>query len=151
MGDWNINLLNIENHEASQEFFDVMMSNSLVPTITKPTRVTHKSATLIDNIFCNSLFENDRLYSGILYTDITDHLPIFHIDYTNKKETAAQYIKKRSYSDANVSNFKDLLSAQDWSIVYDLSDPQEAYSKFHEIYSNLYNTAFPLKKRKSWI
>ena len=28
MGDWNINLLNIENHEASQEFFDVMMSNS---------------------------------------------------------------------------------------------------------------------------
>ena len=37
MEDWNINLLNVEQHEPSQEFLDLMISNSLVPTITKPT------------------------------------------------------------------------------------------------------------------
>ena len=158
MGDWNINLLNIENHEPSQEFFDIMMSNSLIPTITKPTRVTHRSATLIDNIFCNSLFDNDQLFSGILYTDISDHLPIFHIDYSSKKKVLPQYIKKRIYSDSNITNFKTLLSAQEWTSVLDSTDPQISYSKFHEIYSKLYNMAFPLKNikigyktRKPWL
>ena len=148
MGDWNINLLNIEHHAPSQEFFDIMMSNSLIPTITKPTRVTHRSATLIDNIFCCSLFDSDKLFSGILYTDITDHLPIFHIDYSGEKSTEPQYIKKRIYSESNISMFKDLLGAQNWSVVYDSTDPQDSYSKFQGIYTKLYNTSFSLKNIK---
>ena len=49
LGDYNINLLNTYNHAASQDFANVMFPLSFVPAITKPTRVTDKSATLIDN------------------------------------------------------------------------------------------------------
>ena len=37
LGDYNINLLNTDNHVASQDFADVMFSHSFFPTITKHT------------------------------------------------------------------------------------------------------------------
>ena len=56
LGDYNLNLINAENHEPTQEFTDLMYSHALFPSITKPTRVTINSATLIDNIFCNDIY-----------------------------------------------------------------------------------------------
>ena len=54
MGDFNINLLNEDVHTLTNDFLNIMSSNSLYPSITKPTRITSNSATLIDNIFTNS-------------------------------------------------------------------------------------------------
>ena len=47
------------------------------PTISKPTRVTNYSATLIDNIITN--IHEYPIKSGILYNDISDHFPVFNI------------------------------------------------------------------------
>ena len=66
-----------DNHKSSNDFLQTMLSNSLHPVITKPTRICKDSATLIDNIYCNSHAE---YFDGIIYTDIFDHLPIFIID-----------------------------------------------------------------------
>ena len=82
LGDYNINLLNVDTHTASQDFVDIMFSHSFFPAITKPTRVTEKSATLIDNIFHNCYSEVSISFSGILYTDVSDHFPVYHIDYS---------------------------------------------------------------------
>ena len=54
-----------------------MTSNTLYPLISKPTRITSSSATLIDNIFTNNLEYN--MVSGIFYADLSDHLPVFQI------------------------------------------------------------------------
>ena len=48
MGDFN--LLNSDSHSATSEFLDNMISLMLLPIISRPTRVTSSSATLIDNI-----------------------------------------------------------------------------------------------------
>ena len=53
MGDFNINLLNYESNQETADFLNNMQSNSLVPYITLPTRITPRSKTLIDNIFFN--------------------------------------------------------------------------------------------------
>ena len=50
-----------------------------VPLIVRPTRLTSYSASLIDNIFTNSFCNN--VVSGLLFTDVSDHLPIFAIHY----------------------------------------------------------------------
>ena len=52
-----------------------MFSPSFYPLISKPTRITSRSKTSINNIFVNSLVDN--FTSGLLSTDLTDHLPIF--------------------------------------------------------------------------
>ena len=78
LGDYNINLLNVDKHSDTNEFLDMMYTHSLFPNITKP-RIYGKSSTLIDNIVSNDLLGTTQTLSGILETDISDHYPVFHI------------------------------------------------------------------------
>ena len=79
-GDYTNNLLNTYKHVPTAEFLNTMFSYFMYPFINRPTRCIKQSATLIDNIYSN-IFEHDNL-TGIFYTDITDHFPIFYIDYS---------------------------------------------------------------------
>ena len=42
-------------NELTGEFLDVMYSKMFFPLITRPTRITSHTATLIDNIFSNNM------------------------------------------------------------------------------------------------
>ena len=77
MGDFNINLLNCESHSESNDFLLMLNSFFLLPSILQPTRITDRSATLIDNIFANTYAMN--AISGNLVSKIPDHLPQFLI------------------------------------------------------------------------
>ena len=96
MGDYNVNLLNIDNHMLTSEFLEMFYSNSFLPVINKPARVTCNSATLIDNIYCNN-FGNGNLFCGILYTDLTDLFPIFCMLSSNNTQLK-EIITKREYT-----------------------------------------------------
>ena len=51
VGDYNINLLNVDSHSLTADLNDTIYSYGIVPLITRPTKVTGTSATVIDNIF----------------------------------------------------------------------------------------------------
>ena len=72
LGDFNVNLLNYNEHNQTNEFLDSVASNSFIPLILQPTRITSHSNTLIDNIFSN-VIEPD-ITSGNLTATISDHL-----------------------------------------------------------------------------
>ena len=55
LGDFNVSLLNYNEHNQTNEFLDSLASNSSIPLILQPTRITSHSNTLIDNIFSNVL------------------------------------------------------------------------------------------------
>lgn len=76
-GDFNIDLLNPTKHKMTDEFINTMYSMSLYPKITRPSRITPHSATLIDNIFTNDI-ENNTV-GGLLINNIIDHLPVFTV------------------------------------------------------------------------
>ena len=74
LGDFNIDLLQINDKVIIKQYFENMMTLSMYPKITLPTRITDASATLIDNIFCNP--NNDKNETaGILLSDLSDHFP----------------------------------------------------------------------------
>ena len=77
LGDFNVNLLNYNEHNQTNQFLDSLASNSFIPLILQPTRITSHSNTLIDNIFSN-VIEPD-IISGNLTATISDHLPQFAI------------------------------------------------------------------------
>ena len=52
-----------------------MFEFSMIPTITKPTRVTKHTATIIDNVITNCVINSD-IKSAIVKTDLSDHFPI---------------------------------------------------------------------------
>ena len=51
-GDFNINLLKINDKEYPSEFYDTVTGFSFFPKITFPTRFSDLNGTLIDNLFC---------------------------------------------------------------------------------------------------
>ena len=58
-------------------FLDSLVSNSFIPLILQPTRITSHSNILIDNIFSNVI--DPDIISGNLTATISDHLPQFSI------------------------------------------------------------------------
>jgi hypothetical protein len=57
-----------------------------LPAITKPTRITISSATLIEQIYTNNV--SIMANSGIIITDVADHFATFHMsDINNKNKT----------------------------------------------------------------
>ena len=73
--DHNLNLLKSETHKGTHEFLDLMLQHQLYPSVTRPSRVTQTTATLINNIFISEKFH--RLFdSAVLLRDILDHLPL---------------------------------------------------------------------------
>ena len=77
LGNFNVNLLNYNEHNQTNEFLDSLASNSFIPLILQRTRITSHSNTLIDNIFSN-VIDPDTI-SGNLTASISDHLPQFSI------------------------------------------------------------------------
>ena len=55
-------------------FIELNLDNNLIPSITRPTRITKSSATLIDNIIVGKQFQEYEANIGI--SDISDHLPL---------------------------------------------------------------------------
>ena len=61
-----------------KDFINFAFRNSLIPQINKPTRITRTNATAIDQILTNA-FLNKQIETGIIKTEVSDHLPIFLI------------------------------------------------------------------------
>ena len=77
LDDFSVNLLNYNDHNPANEFLDSLASNSFVPYIKQPNRLTSHSKTLIDNIFYNII--SPEAISGNLTSTILDLLPQFMI------------------------------------------------------------------------
>ena len=156
MGDFNVNLLNAERHTLTSEFCDTMFAYHHVPLITKPTRVTTDSVTLIDNIFTNK-FDTDSFH-GILYTDITDHCPIFCIHTNTHITNSKGNFQKRVFSIKNMNKFIQRLRAADWCEIMSSNDSQLSFSLFHQQFLKHFDNSFPIevkkseyRKRKPWL
>ena len=70
LGDFNVNLLNVQEDLESSMFLDSLGSNLILPQILLPTRITENSHTLIDNIFSSA---SDSNISGNICFSISDH------------------------------------------------------------------------------
>ena len=82
VGDFNVDLLKIKQHRLFNEFLDTLVSLNLHLKITYPTRFSENNGTLIDNIFSNILSTPENI-SGIILSNISDHLPCFLLFQTN--------------------------------------------------------------------
>ena len=99
MADFNINLLN--SCKPSDDFINTLASFFYQPDILQPSRITDHTATLIDNIFLNSI-EHFTISGNIVY-DLTDHLANFIILSSLSSLPSNIKVYKRDYSNFNPS------------------------------------------------
>ena len=107
MGDFNIDALKVGQNNLSDNFMNQLLSSSFYPLITKPTRITQNSATLIDNILTNSFDQNG--VNGVLFSDLSDHLPVFTIEIGNRCNEKRPITLSRDIRKENIDRLIDNL------------------------------------------
>jgi hypothetical protein len=164
-GDFNINLLKINEREIIGNFVDRLFSCSFYPKITLPTRFSSHSCSLIDNIFTKLSKKSINTNSGILLSAISDHLPYFTTitPMTNPKPTRPVSIKVRHNNRESVANMLNDLTTD--SISEQLNpnistDPNVNFDIFIQHLTNKKEKHFPTKtvkfhkhrhKKNKWI
>ena len=126
--------------------------------ISKPTRITTTTSTAIDNIYSNDILGTNYQSHGIIYTYISDHLPIVLLTKQINDTKVDTVIETRIYNEQATTTFKERIDQITLDEIYASKHPQESYSKFLNEVLFVYNKSFQLikktvraKKHKPWI
>ena len=148
LGDFNINLLSYNYHQPTNDFLHSLASNSFIPCILHPTRITSHSKTLIDNIFSN--FISPDIISGNITATISDHLPQFSFvpNILSNPSTQKSNYYERDWSKFKQENFILDYFDKDWADLLQID--QQNVNLSMDIFLNkmdsILNTHAPLKK-----
>ena len=113
------------------EFVEMLSTHNLYPTITKPTRLTHASATLIDNIFVRKE-QCDNYRSMLLLDDLSDHLPcLVSLNNLEPEKKFPDLIWKRSLNDKNIKKIETKLQIIEWETKPENQSCEESFNIFH--------------------
>ena len=155
VGDFNFNLLNISTHKLTKDYFDTFTSHSFNTIITKPTRITDRSETIIDHIWTNidGYSDNNNNKGYIYVTDLSDHLPcIATLDYKTIKHIGYRTVLSRQITDNTLELFRKNIQMKRNALLFHCNNPyintDEQYNDFFSHFQLIYDESFPLKKRK---
>ena len=158
-GDFNLNMLSLEVDVSVRRFIDCMYSVSLIPIITRPTRITEHSQTLIDNFF---LHNPTNYFASTLLSDISDHFPIILICkdvFSSGPIREGIQVRFRQINDRTLNNFYNEISSHSFNDVLDQHDVCSATNKLCDVLFKCYDNKCPIKtktlsykdKIKPWI
>ena len=160
-GDINIDFVKYDSHSATSNYVENLLMYNFIPTITMPTRITPKTATLIDHIYFSPGSKYNpqfAIQSGNIWCDITDHLPNYCLllDTNTKQKEERPFV--RLFSRTNIEKFKEKIRNTDWNEIYDCSNVNLAFQKFEENIKCCFETSFKLvrlsrrrAKDKKWM
>ena len=128
-----------------QQFLETTLEYNLIPTITKPTRVTHNSTTLIDNILLKT--ENHELHqSKVIIDNISDHYPsLIVLEDFNLTKCAPRQIKRRKIGTKEINEKKARLANINWETKLATKSTNEAFSMFHDKLTKIIDMVAPEK------
>ena len=141
-GDFNIDLLKLDNFPSYLEFYNLMTSNDFLPQIINPTRVTTNTSTVIDNIYTNC-HENNQS-SGNILLSISEHFSQFTSVVRKKIDFKNVNFFQRNYSNFTSEHFRNDVSIQNWT--NDLEDVNDQFNDFFWRLEGCVDRHAPLKK-----
>ena len=146
--DQNFDLLKVDNHSQTASLFNIFLASSFIPCISKPTRITEHSQTLIDNIYTNNIQRGTVIKSGILLENISDHLPIFCAISTNTlraDKTKLKTIERRNITPQAINLIKQRIQQTNWEYLRNI-DIEYAYQSFTDTLKKILDDIAPVTK-----
>jgi hypothetical protein len=148
--DFNFDLLSTSTN--SRELITIFESFGFRAEFCEPTRVVRSSATCIDNIFTNCLF-NDGNSGIVLEMGVSDHYALLLSMADNKQHThdsSKGFSKRRIrvFSATKIAEFKEKLSLVTWTFCNKASLDAN-YNVFLEQFSNYFNNIFTFKQSRA--
>ena len=152
-GDLNVDLIKYERDLISQNLIAVFEKYGFVQLVSRPTRVTDHSATLIDHVYTNDL--TNTISCHVITVEISDHLATLttlslggsHFRREKINKTNDSPAQGRKFNEASHLEFKNLIRRESWQDVLTHENADVQYEKFCEIYTQHYEAAYPLKNR----
>ena len=146
--DHNLDLLKTDTHPQTNEFLETNLRKSLIPCISKPTRITHKTATLIDNIMTSPIIQSNQC-PYILVEDLSDHMPILvKFKNQNKSMKGHKTIKSRKLDENAIKKIETDLNNIDWPGLLTDLDTNDSFNSFHNTLTDSIDRHAPEKTRK---
>ena len=140
-----------EKDVAGQNLIAVYEKYGFVQLVSRPTRVTDHSATLIDHVYTNDLL--NTLSCHVLTVNVSDHLATLTtltLGGTAGRRTMSSESEKvpsfRRFNASAHAEFKRKIESETWSEVHREINANDQYDKFSEIYSKHYDQAYPEMK-----
>ena len=125
--DFNLDLLKCSTDANSRDLLTLSHSLAILPVISKPTRVTSTTATVLGHIYVTV---PSNITSGILVSDITDHMPTLlirkNILYRNSGVQPKVTVQYRVTNDGALSAVYDRLSMHNFEELLGRSDVETA-------------------------
>ena len=146
--DHNLDFLKSAKHGPTNDFIETNLDFGMIPTVTRPTRITKTTATLIDNILVSQNLCG-RYVSNILVNDTSDHLPsicVLKNLTTSKKEPVV--IKTRDKRAKNMVNLREKLLTHDWDNDTRNNSVSTNMHNVHQSLTAIVNECIPYTERK---
>ena len=153
LGDINIDLLDYGKEDLVNKYVDLLAEHSFAPVISRPTRITNHSMTIIDHIFVNNCHAVTK--SGVITESMSDHLATFVTFLVDQNKVSYKLqddpleVTSRTINDENIASFESEISATDWNFVHEFETVDEKFDAFESKYSEIYNKNFPIKKNST--
>ena len=146
MGDFNLDLIKSQQHSGTGEFLGLLQEVGLHHLISLPTRITSKSATLIDNIFSTDIAHD--VSSGLLLSSISDHFPVFAFFGGTEVplKEGPEYSLRRVIGDRGKLRFREWLGEWGETVAPRVETVAEDAARFRNELRDGYNKCFPQKK-----
>ena len=143
--DQNLDLLKSGEHASTRKFLDQILDCDLWPVITRPTRITQRSATLIDNIYI-SMNLQCKFDSAILIDDISNHLPSVALLRQTKVSDKSPIEYSSCRLNANkISQIHHKLHTINWNSILNSDDINTNTNRFMSEMEAVMNTEAPLQ------
>ena len=141
--DHNLDLIKHDKHRITNEFMELNLDNQLLPTITKPTRVTRSTATLIDNVVMGRDFQTD-FEACILISDISDHLPcLITVKKPSLFEKSPTKITTRGLNEHKMNTINVKLIEVNCHELFQSKDMDQQYYTFQQILTDTIEEVAP--------
>ena len=142
--DQKMDFLKVHKHNSTMELLDINLANDMLQVITKPTRITQSSGTLIDNIYLSKGI-NTEYFSSILISELSDHLPCYvRLKLNKRKKKDMLEFKARNLDDSKILQVKQVLNGCDWQQLYNGSI-DDAFGVYQKNLSEAIDKAAPEK------
>ena len=143
--DHNFDFLKCNQHRPTKRFLDMMMNLNMFPAITRPTRITSNSATLIDNVFISELLQR-KFDSGLIVDNISDHLPsIVLMKQTHLTDKSPIEFDSRNLTEDKISRIKSELMRVDWNGILNNDDCSINFENFCTTLNMIMDDIAPIK------
>ena len=146
--DHNIDFLKNDTNKDTQTFIESLLEHSYLLMITRLTRITKSTATLIDNIIVRQDWYS-KSHSTIIIEDLSEHLPCIVISKgikSLKGETVT--ITKRETKPDSLKQVNSTILSQNWVEKLCDKSASEQFELFHKVFIDTLD-AYCLEKEMS--